>query len=290
MLTKPAMLPSPEDPNYLEIVKISCFIPEDPVFTPTLNAKVHDKRFGGLREPLLGTAAIELKHYLPWVDKNRELIMKRHNLANTFRDAANRAGVMSKTTSAPRPTVSPADSNADDMFENEEKEPLVPPGGSDEPEPELEHAPEQSSIPRSVSSSFVSPENGSDDQEDVPPWREGRLIDGKILDNEWEDAMKQDRLKVTGAIDLCRPPCLTLCGAFLPNFGMGPCDHKLSLSHAVTHRRSNVAQRREISRSRQPSTMRLSGYRLTLGRCIGTPRPPLISCLVASVASVASGT
>ena len=264
LLTKPAMLPSPEDPNYLEIVKISCFIPEDPVYSPTLNARVHDKRFSGLREPLLGSTTIKLNQYLPWVAKNREMIMKRHQLnaesvAPTTAQSADmdafeaaRKARMNKfrgesTGQALPPTISPVD---------EEQVSLLPPeselsveelreelqrssmpelreraAGAGISEGEIEEAREseqpkadvislilsrlrpgeefcpepEPEIQRSASSSFIEPEEASgDDQEDVPPWHEGRLIDGKILDNEWEDAMKKDKLKVTedGALSL----------------------------------------------------------------------------------------
>ena len=190
LLTKPAMLPSPTDPNYLEVVKISCFIPEDPVFSPSLTACVQDKRFGGLREPLLGSTTIQLNHYLPWIDKNRERIMKRHDMNAGFLPQGSDSG---NATAARKARI-------EKMQGDLETDSLLPVGeaaseGSAVAEPE----PEPSFDPPSID---ATDQASTSDSSDLPPWRRVRLIDGKTLDNELEDVLGNIEATADGLLSM----------------------------------------------------------------------------------------
>lgn len=172
LLTKPVQLPSPTDPNYLEIVKISCHLPEDPVFSPTLTARVLDKRFGGLREPLLGSTDIKLNQYLPWIDKNAQLMMKRYHMnAESFSQPSDSANA----TAARSVRMGRLQGNSEDdsLLPVDVPASESPRTAEPEPEPSMEQ----------------TDQGPTSDSEDIPPWRKIRLIDGKTLDNELEDAL-----------------------------------------------------------------------------------------------------
>ena len=221
LMTKPQNLPAATDPNYLQILKISCHIPVDPIFSPTLDARVYDKRFGGMREPLLGTAVIELRRYLPWIQKNRDRIIKRQSL-----NAEQCEATIGNNEPEPEPDMEPEpEPEAGDSVEaamaarqarvgklNSEPSALsaqasqlgdVTFEASTAPAPQEEEAeallPSQSfvssraadlPVPDSAAAEEPEQEDEEDDLE-LPAWKEGRLIGqgGKVLDNELEDEM-----------------------------------------------------------------------------------------------------
>eukprot|EP01051_Picozoa_sp_SAG22_P002059 SAG22_NODE_87_length_21437_cov_14.162480_16_plen_116_part_00 len=58
--------PTPESPNYGQVLSKSVYLPEDPDFAPVLTMFVRDVRFKGMGDVQLGVATIDLKDHLPW--------------------------------------------------------------------------------------------------------------------------------------------------------------------------------------------------------------------------------
>eukprot|EP00003_Mantamonas_plastica_P033576 TRINITY_DN9714_c0_g1_i1.p1 TRINITY_DN9714_c0_g1~~TRINITY_DN9714_c0_g1_i1.p1 ORF type:complete len:219 (+),score=52.58 TRINITY_DN9714_c0_g1_i1:328-984(+) len=83
--------PDGVNPNHLETQRMVVQLPVDPLFAPTLNVRVFDRRFGGLVIAQVGAASIPLKYYLPWLDLS-------------VRVAHNHIG-KSKPTPTPTPTL-----------------------------------------------------------------------------------------------------------------------------------------------------------------------------------------
>jgi hypothetical protein len=122
--TKPSNTPSSSAPNFLEVIKIVCDLPEDPLFAPALNIRAFDRQFLG-REALLGTSAIPLQEYLPWVDTTRARLLKRcqlhqapsaaisKSLGVTHRSNASAGSAANSSPGAERsPLLTPAGANA----------------------------------------------------------------------------------------------------------------------------------------------------------------------------------
>eukprot|EP01043_Picozoa_sp_COSAG02_P054474 COSAG02_NODE_6173_length_3751_cov_2.355422_3_plen_486_part_01 len=85
--TAPQSNPTPVGPNYLETLRINCWLPDRPTFSPSITISVFDRQFGVLN-PLLGTACIQLQRYLPWIPKNRQRIKARYALSGADATAA----------------------------------------------------------------------------------------------------------------------------------------------------------------------------------------------------------
>lgn len=62
--TKVSHEPTPDAPNFLEVLHLPIDMPENPMFAPTLRIDVVDERPFGARA-LLGTAFVQLAHFLP---------------------------------------------------------------------------------------------------------------------------------------------------------------------------------------------------------------------------------
>eukprot|EP00004_Rigifila_ramosa_P003995 TRINITY_DN1437_c1_g3_i2.p1 TRINITY_DN1437_c1_g3~~TRINITY_DN1437_c1_g3_i2.p1 ORF type:complete len:1074 (-),score=257.30 TRINITY_DN1437_c1_g3_i2:75-3296(-) len=65
--------PSGENPNFLKVLRFECNIAQDALFAPFLNVKVLDHRLAGLAIPVVGTAAISLAPFIPWIASPAEL-------------------------------------------------------------------------------------------------------------------------------------------------------------------------------------------------------------------------
>ena len=127
--TTPQSFPTAHGPNYLETMRINCFLPEDPAFAPSVTVKVVDRRFGVLR-PVLGSAYINLRKFLPWIPKNRTRIEMRNYLNMPLKD---------QPVHETQDEVKHVDSGSDDEPEPEP-----------EPEPEVGGEPEPESLPSLV--------------------------------------------------------------------------------------------------------------------------------------------
>ena len=64
--TAPSKRPTPEDPNFLEIVRMPVKLPKNPLFVGDLKLRVHDRRMGGYRNPMVAQASIALDTRAPW--------------------------------------------------------------------------------------------------------------------------------------------------------------------------------------------------------------------------------
>ena len=58
--TKNSKKPSGQDPNFMERILVPIDIPVRPIFMPTLQCNVVDKRMGGFAKPIVGTCSISL--------------------------------------------------------------------------------------------------------------------------------------------------------------------------------------------------------------------------------------
>jgi len=58
--TKASSLPSAENPSFMELLQMPLNLPTNPMFFPTINVRVRDTLYGGLKKPLLGTSSIQL--------------------------------------------------------------------------------------------------------------------------------------------------------------------------------------------------------------------------------------
>lgn len=72
--TKASDAPTSTSPNFLEVIHFHVNLPLNPLFAPTLNARVYDS--GLLKKKLIGSSSIPLGPYIPW--SNEEI--PRYNL------------------------------------------------------------------------------------------------------------------------------------------------------------------------------------------------------------------
>jgi hypothetical protein len=63
-ITDPSRVPSPRNPNFLQVLKIPVRVPVDRRFAPSLNVEVRDTLFGGFIKRQLGTSSILLEKYM----------------------------------------------------------------------------------------------------------------------------------------------------------------------------------------------------------------------------------
>lgn len=91
--TKNANFPSGTDPNFCERILIPCRLPVNPVFAPTLNFTVRDRRLGGFHSPVVGTACISLDDKIPGTPQYRPPMgsIQTENLHVTEMSAEERA-------------------------------------------------------------------------------------------------------------------------------------------------------------------------------------------------------
>jgi hypothetical protein len=64
--TKPSKLPSPANPNFLEVIKMAVKLPVKSIFASPINIRVSDTRLGGYSKPVVGIGSIDLRTKLPW--------------------------------------------------------------------------------------------------------------------------------------------------------------------------------------------------------------------------------
>jgi len=63
--------PSGTDPNFCERVIIPVDLPVDPLFAPSLNLAVRDRRLGGWSNPVVATTTVSLEYKIPGTSKYR---------------------------------------------------------------------------------------------------------------------------------------------------------------------------------------------------------------------------
>ncbi len=171
--TTPQSYPTAVGPNYLETLRINCWLPDEPAFSPSITIMVFDRQFG-VFNPLLGTACIELRKYLPWVPKNRQRIKTRHALS--FGAAATPAdgepepeiagGALTRTWTFTGPSLT-----------DEETTGLLS---------------EESAQLADVETRRSSSADQEDEDNEEKPWQQGRLMrNGKVLDVELETELER---------------------------------------------------------------------------------------------------
>ncbi|KAJ8599899.1 hypothetical protein CTAYLR_002819 [Chrysophaeum taylorii] len=64
--TDPSKKPTPQNPNFLQHIKMEVEIPENAIFASPLKLTVRDIRLGGYVKPVVGTAVIRLDEKIPW--------------------------------------------------------------------------------------------------------------------------------------------------------------------------------------------------------------------------------
>jgi hypothetical protein len=62
--TDPSKVPSPRNPNFLQVLRIPVDLPTDPLFAPVIDLEARDHQLGGLVKRLLGTAALGLSQFM----------------------------------------------------------------------------------------------------------------------------------------------------------------------------------------------------------------------------------
>ncbi|KAA6376209.1 MAG: hypothetical protein EZS28_028260, partial [Streblomastix strix] len=67
--TQHCKVPTPDNPNFLEVLQFDVPLPLNSLYAPTLNARLYDDV--GVRKKLLGTSSIPLGPYLPWTNEER---------------------------------------------------------------------------------------------------------------------------------------------------------------------------------------------------------------------------
>ncbi|KAA6387445.1 MAG: hypothetical protein EZS28_017028 [Streblomastix strix] len=67
--TQHCKVPTPDNPNFLEVLQFDVQLPLNSLYAPTLNARLYD--YVGVRKKLLGTASIPLGPYFPWTNEER---------------------------------------------------------------------------------------------------------------------------------------------------------------------------------------------------------------------------
>ena len=72
-VTKASKRPTGRDPNFLEHIVVPIKLPVDALYAPRLKITARDTRLGGLRKPVIGTAAIDLANKLPWCPDTYQL-------------------------------------------------------------------------------------------------------------------------------------------------------------------------------------------------------------------------
>lgn len=167
--TAPQSNPTPVGPNYLETLRLNCWLPDRPTFSPSITISVFDRQFGVLN-PLLGTACIQLQKYLPWIPKNRQRIKARYALSGVDATAADQQDAEPE----PEPDIDD-DAVASLQSDGWETTGLL----SDE---SAQQADVETPRP---------PSRGQDGEVDLEkPWIMGRLINGKVLDKELEEELE----------------------------------------------------------------------------------------------------
>jgi hypothetical protein len=66
--TASSKTPRGKNANFLERKVMAVMLPEDPLYSPQLTIRVHDSRLGGLNNPIVGTASVNLATKTPWND------------------------------------------------------------------------------------------------------------------------------------------------------------------------------------------------------------------------------
>ncbi|KAA6359794.1 MAG: hypothetical protein EZS28_044679, partial [Streblomastix strix] len=67
--TQHCKVPTPDNPNFLEVLQFDVPLPLNSLYAPTLNARLYDDV--GVRKKLLGTTSIPLKPYFLWTREER---------------------------------------------------------------------------------------------------------------------------------------------------------------------------------------------------------------------------
>lgn len=183
-------LPTANGPNYLEIIRINCSLPDNPAFSPSMAVTVLDRQFG-LRHTVLGKTCIQLGKYLPWIKKNRQRILIRHALAIPSRSQSNAASLLNKPDGEPEPEL-------DDGSDKQSilRTTTAEPGDYDEEIAGLlsELPAQQRDVETGDVKTNVKPPgpSGKDDDSDEEIWRKPRLLDtGEVLDDELEDELER---------------------------------------------------------------------------------------------------